>query len=493
MDADQSPQGRGTSNKRASLREGPLAELFRRTTDDAAVPPGNAPTPGNRPDPGPLPEPSGVPEPPRRVEARGGYGTGPASQPAQPDAPAPAYTPNPPVAADGRQTFTSQRRPEVRAAINDRVFNQSTPRGLAGQPLIKVVGVGGGGVNAVNRMVDAGVTGMEFIAVNTDLQSLQTSSADVTIPIGEVLTRGLGAGAEPDTGRAAALETYEVLKDELRGADMIFIAVGEGGGTGTGAAPVVARVARELGALTVAIVTRPFQFEGAKRAHAATRGIELLVDEVDTLIVVPNNKLLEILDQKTSMVDAFRVADDVLRQGVQGVSDLITKTGLINLDFADVRTIMTDAGNALLGIGVGTGEDAATMAAEKAVSSPLLETEIDGARKVLLSIVGGEALSLWEINEAAQVIGDAVHPDSNIIFGASIDPAAGDEVWITVIATGFEPVASSRSVSALREPAGEPRVTRRPPLSASRMTAGRESRSVRSAGDPDIPEFVPRG
>jgi cell division protein FtsZ len=473
MDADQ-PAGR---SKRASLSEGPLAELFRRTTDEAAVPPGNAPTPGTRPEPAAR---AAAPAPAPREEA---------PEPLRAPTPARAHEP---VARDERSNFTSQRRPEVRAAINDRVFNQSAPRGLAGQPLIKVVGVGGGGVNAVNRMVDAGVTGMEFIAVNTDLQSLQTSSADVTIPIGEVLTRGLGAGAEPDTGRAAAIETYEVLKDELRGADMIFIAVGEGGGTGTGAAPVVARVARELGALTVAIVTRPFAFEGAKRAQAAARGIDLLVDEVDTLIVVPNNKLLEILDRQTSMVDAFRVADDVLRQGVQGVSDLITKTGLINLDFADVRTIMTDAGNALLGIGVGTGENAAAMAAEKAVSSPLLETEIDGARKVLLSIVGGDALSLWEINEAAQVIGDAVHPDANIIFGASIDPTLGEEVWITVIATGFAPAPAPRSVNRLREPQGEPRVTRRPPLATSRA-GGREPSSVRSFGDPDIPEFIPRG
>ncbi|MDQ8044205.1 MAG: cell division protein FtsZ [Solirubrobacteraceae bacterium] len=472
MDADQ-PQGR---SKRATLSEGPLAELFRRTTDEPSTPPGNAPTPGTRDTPQPQAPLGNDPVAPR------------SPMPA-PTAPAPEPPRAPAAAAQDAASFTSQRRPEVRAAINDRVFNQSAPRGLAGQPLIKVVGVGGGGVNAVNRMVDANVTGMEFIAVNTDLQSLQTSSADVTIPIGEVLTRGLGAGAEPDTGRAAALETYEVLKDELRGADMIFIAVGEGGGTGTGAAPVVARVARELGALTVAIVTRPFAFEGLKRSQAAERGIELLVDEVDTLIVVPNNKLLEILDRNVSMVDAFRVADDVLRQGVQGVSDLITKTGLINLDFADVRTIMTDAGNALLGIGVGTGENAATMAAEKAVSSPLLETEIDGARKVLLSIVGGDMLSLWEINEAASVIGDAVHPDANIIFGASIDPALGEEVWITVIATGFEPAPAPRMASRLREPAGEPRVTRRPPLSASR--AG--SAPSRSYGDPDIPEFIPRG
>ncbi len=465
MAADQDPQEtRGARSARASMHEGPLAELFRRTTDDEPTPPGNAPTPGNAPAPTPAPTLQKQPEP---------------------VAPKPA-----PVAHDERPSYTSQRRPEVRAAINDRVFNQSAPRGLAGQPLIKVVGVGGGGVNAVNRMVDANVSGMEFIAVNTDLQSLQTSSADVTIAIGEVLTRGLGAGAEPDTGRAAALESYEVLKDELRGADMIFIAVGEGGGTGTGAAPVVARVARELGALTVAIVTRPFAFEGMKRSQAAARGIELLVDEVDTLIVVPNNRLLEILDRQTSMVDAFRVADDVLRQGVQGVSDLITKTGLINLDFADVRTIMTDAGNALLGIGVGTGENAAAMAAEKAVSSPLLETEIDGARKVLLSIVGGDALTLWEINEAAQIIGDAVHPDANIIFGASIDPALGDEVWITTIATGFAPAAAPTIANRLREPTGEPRVTRRPPLTASRPA---ESRTSRSFGDPDIPEFIPRG
>jgi cell division protein FtsZ len=458
MAADQPDRAR---NARASMKEGPLAELFRRTEEPQDAAPAAEPKPA-------------------------------AAAAPQPEPRAPQTSAEP--------TFTNQRRPEVRAAINDRVFTQSAPRGLAGQPLIKVVGVGGGGVNAVNRMVDAGVTGMEFIAVNTDLQSLQTSSADVTIPIGEVLTRGLGAGANPDTGRAAALETYEVLKDELRGADMVFIAVGQGGGTGTGAAPVVARVARELGALTVAIVTRPFQFEGVKRAQSATRGIEALVDEVDTLIVVPNNRLLEILDRQTSMVDAFRVADDVLRQGVQGVSDLITKTGLVNLDFADVRTIMTDAGNALLGIGVGTGENAAQVAAEKAVSSPLLETEIDGAQKVLLSIVGGDMLSLWEINEAAQVIGDAVHPDANIIFGASIDPSLGEQVWITVIATGFAPPAPPRSANrlggSLREPAGEPRVMRRPPLGQSNIREERpvrEYREPRGSFDPDVPEFVPRG
>ena len=435
MAADRSS---GRPDKRASLREGPLAELFRRT--DAAE--------------NDRPEASGV--------------------------------------------SRSQRQPEVRAAINDRVFNQSAPRGLAGQPLIKVVGVGGGGVNAVNRMVDAGVSGMEFLAVNTDIQSLQSSSADVTIPIGELLTRGLGAGADPDQGRAAALESYEVLKDELRGADMIFVAVGEGGGTGTGAAPVVARVARELGALTIAIVTKPFGFEGMKRSQAATRGIEALVDEVDTLIVVPNNRLLEVLDKQTSMVDAFRVADDVLRQGVQGISDLITKAGLINLDFADVRTIMTSAGNALLGIGVGTGENAASMAAEKAVSSPLLETEIDGAQKVLLSIVGGDALSLWEINDAAKVVGAAVHPDANIIFGASIDPALGDEVWITVVATGFDngPSANVQGrLGRLREPAGEPRIERTRTLARAGAPSYRDAGAQRSDSlrDPEIPEFMPRG
>ncbi len=287
-------------------------------------------------------------------------------------------------------------------------------------------------------MIEAGVNGVEFIALNTDAQSLQQCSADTTLHIGADITRGLGAGANPDLGRQAAMDDYDKIKSLLRGADMVFITAGEGGGTGTGAAPVVARIARELDALTVGIVTKPFGFEGARRMSQAEHGVAALAEEVDTLITVPNNKLLSVLDKQTSMVEAFRVADDVLRQGVQGISDLITLPGLINLDFADVRTIMSDAGNALLGIGMGTGDKRSLEAASQAVSSPLLETSVDGARSILLSITGGSDLSLWEVNEAAKTVQEAAHPDANIIFGAMVDETLGeDEVWITVVATGL--------------------------------------------------------
>ncbi|MFP5363355.1 MAG: cell division protein FtsZ, partial [Thermoleophilia bacterium] len=286
---------------------------------------------------------------------------------------------------------------------------------------MRVVGVGGGGSNAVNRMVEAQVRGVEFVAINTDLQSLQDSLADITLHIGSALTRGLGSGSNPDLGRAAAMEEYDRIKALLKGSDMIFIAAGAGGGTGTGAAPIVARIACEIGALTVGIVTKPFGFEGSRRREQAELGIQSLKDEVDTLIVVPNNRLLSVLDKQTSMVEAFRVADDVLRQGVQGISDLVTLPGLINLDFANVRTIMSDAGNALLGIGMGAGERRAIEAAEQAVSSPLLETSMEGARGILLSITGGRDLSLWEVNEAARAVQEAAHPEANIIFGAMLD------------------------------------------------------------------------
>ncbi|MFI5039373.1 MAG: cell division protein FtsZ, partial [Solirubrobacterales bacterium] len=276
-------------------------------------------------------------------------------------------------------------------------------------PVLTVVGVGGAGVNAVNRMVEAQIAGVEFIAINTDLQSLQQSAAHQTLHIGDSVTRGLGSGSNPDLGRQAAREEYDRIKALLRGSDMVFIAAGAGGGTGTGAAPVVAQIARELGALTVGIVTRPFQFEGSRRRVQAEAGIAALADEVDTLIVVPNNRLLTVLERNTSMVEAFRVADDVLRQGVQGISDLVTLPGLINLDFADVRTIMSGAGNALLGIGMGVGERRAIDASEAAVASPLLETSMEGARSILLSITGGTNLSLWEVNEAARSVSEAAH------------------------------------------------------------------------------------
>src|SRR5436305_9514208 len=305
------------------------------------------------------------------------------------------------------------------------------------QPVLRVVGVGGAGVNAVNRMIEAGVEGVDFIAINTDMQSLQQSSADMTLHIGSEVTRGLGSGSNPELGRQAAIEEYDQIKALLKGADMIFITAGSGGGTGTGAAPVVARIGRELGALTVGIVTKPFGFEGTRRREQADEGIEQLADEVDTLIVVPNNRLLSVLDKGTALVEAFRAADDVLRQGVQGISDLVTLPGLINLDFADVRTIMEDAGSALLGIGMGSGDRRALEAAEHAVSSPLLETSMEGARSILLSITGSPDLSLWAVNEAAKAVGEAAHPDANIIFGAMVDEKLVDQVWVTVVATGY--------------------------------------------------------
>jgi cell division protein FtsZ len=303
--------------------------------------------------------------------------------------------------------------------------------------VIKVVGVGGGGTNAVNRMVDAGLTGVEFIAVNTDAQALMMSDADMKMHIGSAGTRGLGAGADPAVGKAAAQESRDELKEALKGADMVFVTAGEGGGTGTGAAPIVAELAREIGALTVGVVTKPFVFEGRKRSQQAEMGIEDLRDRVDTLIVIENDRLLQVVEKKTSVVDAFRMADDILRQGVQGITDLITVPGLVNLDFADVRTIMRDAGSAMMGIGEASGENRAAEAARAAVSSPLLETSIEGATGILLNITGGPEIGLFEVNEAAEVVTSAADQNANVIFGAVIDDAVGDEVHVTVIATGF--------------------------------------------------------
>jgi cell division protein FtsZ len=303
--------------------------------------------------------------------------------------------------------------------------------------VIKVVGVGGGGTNAVNRMVDAGLSGVEFIAVNTDAQALMMSDADMKLHIGSHATRGLGAGADPAVGQAAAQESRDELKEALKGADMVFVTAGEGGGTGTGGAPVVAELAREIGALTVGVVTKPFVFEGRKRAQQSEVGIESLRDRVDTLIVIENDRLLQVVEKKTSVVDAFRMADDILRQGVQGITDLITVPGLVNLDFADVRTIMREAGSALMGIGSASGENRAAEAARMAVSSPLLETTIEGATGILLNITGGPEIGLFEVNEAAEVVTSAADQNANVIFGAVIDDAMGDEVRVTVIATGF--------------------------------------------------------
>src|SRR5438874_8981048 len=303
--------------------------------------------------------------------------------------------------------------------------------------VIKVVGVGGGGTNAVNRMVDAGLSGVEFIAVNTDAQALMVTDAGVKIQIGADATRGLGAGADPEIGLAAAQESRDELKDALKGADMVFVTAGEGGGTGTGGAPVVAELGQEIGALTVGVVTRPFAFEGRKRADQAERGIDELRERVDTLIVIENDRLLQVVEKRTSIVEAFQMADDILRQGVQGITDLITVTGIVNLEFADVRTIMRDAGSALMGIGAASGENRAAEAARTAVSSPLLESSIEGATGILLNISGAPDIGLFEVNEAAEVVTSAADQNANVIFGAVIDEALADEVRVTVIATGF--------------------------------------------------------
>src|SRR6187399_1833508 len=322
--------------------------------------------------------------------------------------------------------------------------------------VIKVVGVGGGGTNAVNRMVESGLTGVEFIAVNTDAQALLDTDADVKIHIGSKATRGLGAGANPEVGYEAAQESRDELKEALKGADMVFVTAGEGGGTGTGGAPVVAELGQELGALTVGVVTRPFAFEGRKRAEQAERGIDELRDRVDTLIVIENDRLLQVVEKRTSIVEAFQMADDILRQGVQGITDLITIPGLVNLDFADVRTIMSEAGSALMGIGTASGENRATEAARAAVSSPLLESSIEGATGILLNVTGGPDIGLFEVNEAAQVVTSAADQNANVIFGAVIDENQSDEVRVTVIATGFGPARLKRR-RRTEEPADEAR------------------------------------
>ena len=308
---------------------------------------------------------------------------------------------------------------------------------------IKVIGVGGGGNNAVNRMIESGLQGVQFISVNTEDQVLEVSKADVKIQIGEKLTRGLGAGANPQVGEQAALESKEEIVKALQGADMVFVTAGMGGGTGTGAAPIVAECAKEMGALTVAVVTKPFSFEGKRRKEVADKGADYLKEKVDTIITIPNDKLLQIIDKKTPLKDAFLVADDVLRQGVQGISDLITTTGLINLDFADVKTIMSDQGEAIMGIGVGSGENRAVEAVDGAIHSALLETSIDGAQSILLNVTGGPDISLYEINEAAEKVAEAVDPEANIIFGSVIDPDMEDSIRITVVATGFGKEPSS--------------------------------------------------
>ena len=340
---------------------------------------------------------------------------------------------------------------------------------------IKVIGVGGGGNNAVNRMVDNQIKGVQFLAVNTENQVLELSKADVTIQIGEKVTKGLGAGANPQVGEEAAQESREEIIKALEGADMVFVTAGMGGGTGTGAAPIVAECAKEVGALTVGVVTKPFAFEGKRRRAAAEKGIEFLTQKVDTIIVIPNDKLLQVVDKKCSVSDAFSKADDVLRQGIKGISDLIQIPGLINLDFADVKTIMTEQGEALMGIGVGEGENRAADAAKMAINSPLLETSIDGAKGILLNISGSSDLSIFEVNEAAEIISDAADPDANIIFGSVIDESLGDKVQITVVATGFN--SSAKSVPEF----GKTTTTSRP-----------ASTTNSNSGIPDIPVFMKR-
>ena len=379
---------------RASMREGPLAELFRATEAAQRQAEGAAPPPAEEG----------------------------AAAPSEPDERTVDHVPSWEEAA-GEQPARLHRVPRA-----------DSPAYLA---VIKVVGVGGAGLNAVNRMIDAGISQVEFIAVNTDIQALHMSDAPVKIHIGSGLTHGLGSGADPNVGRSAAEEGYDQLKNALRGSDMVFVAAGEGGGTGTGAAPVVAKIAHELGALTVGIVTTPFRFEGTRRRGTAEQGVDELRRNCDTVVVIPNERLLEVLDKSTSMLDAFRIADDVLRQGVQGICDLITLPGLINLDFADVRTVMKEAGTALMGIGFSTSENRAREAAERALRSPLIDQQILGAKGILLSIAGGDDLSLYEVNEAAEVIRSASTDDTNIIFGATVDERLTGQVWVTVIATGF--------------------------------------------------------
>ena len=427
------------ARKRASMREGPLAELFR-ATEASQRQQGK-----EDPEPEPQSEPEAAATPIEPLEETVEH--------APPFEPIVEAVPEPePPPAPKPDLRPVEELPRIDALPEPAPRLHRAPRSEPGAYLavIRVVGVGGAGLNAVNRMIDAGIADVEFIAVNTDIQQLTLTDAPVKIHIGRELTQGLGSGASADLGRRAAEESYDQLKRALRGSDMVFVTAGEGGGTGSGGAPVVARIARELGALTVGIVTTPFKFEGTKRHAQAVDGIEALRENCDTVIVIPNDKLLEVLDEKTTMLDAFRIADDVLRQGVQGICDLITMPGLINLDFADVKTIMKDAGTALMGIGFATGEDRAVRAAESALSSPLIDTELVGARGILLSIAGGDDLSLFEVNEAAEVVRRGSRDDTNIIFGATIDERLTGQVWITVIATGLGGIIGRKSSATER-------------------------------------------
>jgi cell division protein FtsZ len=425
------------ARRRASMREGPLAELFRAT--EAAQRQAERAEGGGEPEPSERSESDAAtvehaaPEPAERTLAAAPE---PASSPAAPPEAAPMATT--PAAAPPVERGYEEPPPVSRLSeAAPRLHRTPRPESAAYLAVIRVVGVGGGGLNAVNRMIEAGISQVEFIAVNTDIQQLRTCEAPIKLHIGRELTQGLGSGADPDLGRRAAEEGYDQIKHVLRGSDMVFVTAGEGGGTGTGAAPVVSRIAKEVGALTVGIVTLPFRFEGTRRRSQAESGIAELRQVCDTVIVIPNDRLLEVLERTTSMLDAFRIADDVLRQGVQGICDLITMPGLINLDFADVRTIMQDAGSAIMGIGFATGENRAREAAGRALRSPLIDTEIVGARGILLSIAGGDDLTLLEVNEAAEVVREAATEETNIIFGATIDERLAGQIWVTVIATGL--------------------------------------------------------
>jgi cell division protein FtsZ len=450
-----------TRRKRASMREGPLADLFRSTIDEGM----GAPS---------------VAEQIERVEPVVQETIKIRKQEAEPREPRVIKMEEErPAPKERLREFFTDSVPTDSAA-----HHEPDPRRIGSAPkihraTIRVVGVGGAGVNAVNRMIDAAVPGVEFMAINTDLQSLQQSNADVTVHIGVESARGLGSGSDPTLGHAAAFAEQDKIKRLLKGSDMVFVTAGAGGGTGTGAAPVVARLAREAGALTVGIVTKPFGFEGKRRAEQAEAGIRQLATEVDTLIVIPNQKLISILERNTSMVEAFKVADDVLRQGVQGITDLVTLPGLINLDLADVRTTMADGGQALLGIGMGKGENRAIDAANRAIASPLLEISMDGARSLLLSVTGGPDLSLVEVSEAARVIQEHAHPDCNIIFGANVDESLREQVWVTVVATRFGGRGPQRLSTGTHERLAAPRPRREMP----EVTAGELGIN--------IPEFLP--
>jgi len=453
------------ARKRATMREGPLAELFRKT--EAAQRSQGEPAGAEAAAPEPDPRAQAALD--QTVEHVPDFAKDPAPEPPVAEA-AVVVAPEDEVPTEAVASRAAARYFQTMLEPAPQLHRVPPPKGSAYIAAIRVVGVGGAGLNAIHRMMDAGIAQVDFIAVNTDRQALAISDAPTKISIGENLTQGLGSGADPAVGRAAAEEAMDQLKAALRGSDMVFVTAGEGGGTGTGAAPVVARVARELGALTVGIVTTPFRFEGTRRRAAADSGVEDLRAACDTVIVIPNDRLLEVLDRSTSMIDAFKIADDVLRQGVQGICDLITTPGLINLDFADVRTVMQDAGSALMGIGYATGPHRAREAAERALGSPLIDAEIVRARGILLSISGGEDLSLVEVNEAAEVVRQTATDETNIIFGATVDPRLTGQVWVTVVATGL---------GGMRRRAGRAEFEMTP--------------EQRRAADPELPSFLNTG